>query len=313
MSGDSGRYVKPDADAITLYLHEIGNDDLLTAEEEVQLAKQIEAGQAAAESLRNDELDESEQQDKLRLKTQGEEARAQFIRSNTRLVVSIAKQYRGYGLQLIDLIQEGNIGLIKAVDEFDHRMGNKFSTYATYWIRQSVLRALANKSRVIRLPVHIRTQLSKLYDEMRSLTQEYGHKPTIEEIAARTRQTPEEVRRLLRHGRSTLSLQTPVGHEDDNELGELIVDEDAEKPIEIASQKFLVDDMAEVLDNLPPREAKILRLRYGLRDSKPRTLQSIGDTLGISRERVRQIERRAIRRLRSARYGARRLLQYIQK
>jgi len=303
----------PDADAIALYLHEIGNDDLLTAEEEVQLAKLIETGRAASESLQNDSLMESEQLKRLRIKELGEEARAQFIRANTRLVINISKQYTGHGLQLLDLIQEGNIGLIKAVDVFDYRLGNKFSTYATYWIRQSVLRALSNKSRVIRLPVHIRTRLSKLYEEIRQFSQENGRPPTDEEIATRTNQSPEEVRKLLQYDRSPLSLHSPIGYENDTELGEMISDEEAEKPIEITAKNLMAEDIHKILDRLPPREARIIRLRYGIQENSPLTLKAIGESLGISRERVRQIELRALRRLRSFKYGARQLIHYIRK
>jgi len=312
-SSRTNKQLDPNADAIGIYLHEIGNDDLLTAAEEVQLAKLIETGRAASESLQNDSLMESEQLKRLRIKELGEEARAQFIRANTRLVINISKQYTGHGLQLLDLIQEGNIGLIKAVDVFDYRLGNKFSTYATYWIRQSVLRALSNKSRVIRLPVHIRTRLSKLYDEIRQFAQENGRPPTDEEIATRTNQSPEEVRKLLQYDRSPHSLHSPIGYENDTELGEMISDEEAEKPIEITAKNLMAEDIHKILDRLPPREARIIRLRYGIQENSPLTLKAIGESLGISRERVRQIELRALRRLRSFKYGARQLIHYIRK
>lgn len=301
-------------DATALYLHDMGESPLLTAEEEVELAKQIEAGLEAAEALRRGgDLDSSEWQPLQRAKEKGEEARARFIRSNTRLVVSIAKQFRGQGLQFLDLIQEGNLGLIKAVEEFDYTMGNRFSTYATYWIRQSIMRAIDNKSRTIRLPGHIRSQLYKLYQAMHSLEQELGHKPTPEELAHHLHQSPEDVRQLLRYGRMPTSLQKPVGKESDTELADLIADEESEHLLETVSKQLLAEDVDELLAKLPDREAEVLRLRYGLRDGKPRTLKAISEVFDVSRERIRQIEKRALRRLRSARSGARHLTQYLRR
>jgi RNA polymerase primary sigma factor len=305
--------VNPD-NAITLYLSEAGYTDLLTAEQEVELAKLIEAGNEAEERLRREEALSPGERDELeQQKIWGEEARAQFIRANTRLVVSIAKKYRGRGLTFLDLIQEGNIGLIKAVDEFDYTMGNRFSTYATWWIRQAILRAIANKARTIRLPNHIESRLYKLRTEMRKLEQQMGRKPTLEEVAEWTRQSPDDVRKLLRYGQFPQSLQTPVGTDSDTELGELIEDDESETPVETVAKHMLVEDMEKALDSLPAREAKVLRMRFGFDGETPHTLKAIADVLGVSRERVRQLEKRAIRRLRSTRHGARRLHNYLRR
>lgn len=316
---DTEEFVLPDKSAIStdptaLYLHDMGASELLTAEEEVILAKQIKAGVEAAEKLRNNlALSEEEERELRRLKQTGEDARARFIRSNTRLVVSIAKQFRDQGLQFLDLIQEGNLGLIKAVEEFDHTMGNRFSTYATYWIRQSIMRAIDNKSRTIRLPGHIRSQLYKLYQAMQHLEQELGHKPTPEEVADYLHQSPEDVRQLMRYGRLPTSLQKRVGEDSETELADLIADDSSEQLLETVSKQMLAEDVEALLEKLPEREAEVLRLRFGLRDGKPRTLKAIADRFQVSRERIRQIEKRALRRLRSARSGARHLTQYLRR
>jgi RNA polymerase primary sigma factor len=301
----------PIDDSVGLYFREMGQQQLLTAEEEVQLAMEIEAGRAADDTLRDatnlriEELDELE-----RIKEIGDAARAHLIRANTRLVVSIAKKYRGRGLQFLDLIQEGNVGLMKAVEKYDYRRGNRFSTYATWWIRQAVTRALANHGRTIRIPAHLGGRISKLYQVAQELEQEYGRQPTAEEIAENMELPAERVRWMLRTSRQPVHLERPVGDESDAELGDFIEDIEAPPPAEMVANNMLTEELGDILDQLTPREARILRLRYGLQDGESRTLKEVGEMFGLSRERIRQLEKEALRKLRHPNFAGH-LRQYL--
>ena len=300
----------PIDDSVGLYFREMGQQSLLTAEEEVNLAMEIEAGRAATESLKEDEmlLDE---RDKLEIVEEiGDAARAHLIRANTRLVVSIAKKYRGRGLQFLDLIQEGNVGLMKAVEKYDYRRGNRFSTYATWWIRQAVTRALANHGRTIRIPAHLGGRISKLYQIAQELEQEYGRQPTAEEIAKFMELPADRVRWMLRTSRQPVHLERPVGDESDAELGDFIEDVEAPPPAEAVANQMLTEELGDILDQLTPREARILRLRYGLQDGESRTLKEVGEMFGLSRERIRQLEKEALRKLRHPNFAGH-LRQYL--
>ncbi|MBK8988043.1 MAG: sigma-70 family RNA polymerase sigma factor [Chloroflexi bacterium] len=303
----------PIDDSVGLYFREMGQQQLLTADEEVQLAMEIEAGRAAEDVMQSgeynitdyDEMDELE-----RLIEVGNAARAHLIRANTRLVVSIAKKYRGRGLQFLDLIQEGNVGLMKAVEKYDYRRGNRFSTYATWWIRQAVTRALANHGRTIRIPAHLGGRISKLYQVAQELEQEYGRQPTAEEIAENMELPAERVRWMLRTSRQPVHLERPVGDESDAELGDFIEDIEAPPPAEMVANKMLTEELGDILDQLTPREARILRLRYGLQDGESRTLKEVGEMFGLSRERIRQLEKEALRKLRHPNFAGH-LRQYL--
>ncbi len=302
----------PIDDSVGLYFREMGQEELLTAEEEVQLAKEIEAGREAAETLeeKGDELSDDERDRLMLVKERGDAARAHLIRANTRLVVSIAKKYRGRGLQFLDLIQEGNVGLMKAVEKYDYRRGNRFSTYATWWIRQAVTRALANHGRTIRIPAHLGGRISKLYQVAQELEQQQGRQPTAEEIAEEMDLPAERVRWMLRTSRQPVHLERPVGDESDAELGDFIEDEEAPPPAETVAQTMLTEEIGEILDQLTPREARILRLRYGLQDGESRTLKEVGEMFGLSRERIRQLEKEALRKLRHPNFAGH-LRQYL--
>jgi RNA polymerase primary sigma factor len=301
----------PIDDSVGLYFREMGQQDLLTAEEEVQLAKEIEAGREAADRLDGgEELGWDEHDELWVLKERGDAARAHLIRANTRLVVSIAKKYRGRGLQFLDLIQEGNVGLMKAVEKYDYRRGNRFSTYATWWIRQAVTRALANHGRTIRIPAHLGGRISKLYQVAQELEQQYGRQPTAEEIAAEMDLPADRVRWMLRTSRQPVHLERPVGDESDAELGDFIEDSEAPPPAEMVAQTMLTEEISEILDQLTPREARILRLRYGLQDGESRTLKEVGEMFGLSRERIRQLEKEALRKLRHPNFAGH-LRQYL--
>ncbi|HSM58765.1 MAG TPA: sigma-70 family RNA polymerase sigma factor [Candidatus Sulfomarinibacteraceae bacterium] len=302
----------PIDDSVGLYFREMGQEDLLTADEEVQLAKEIEAGTEAEEALaeRGDELTLDERDELYLLKERGDAARAHLIRANTRLVVSIAKKYRGRGLQFLDLIQEGNVGLMKAVEKYDYRRGNRFSTYATWWIRQAVTRALANHGRTIRIPAHLGGRISKLYQVAQELEQQNGRQPTAEEIAEEMDLPAERVRWMLRTSRQPVHLERPVGDESDAELGDFIEDVEAPPPAETVAQTMLTEEISEILDQLTPREARILRLRYGLQDGESRTLKEVGEMFGLSRERIRQLEKEALRKLRHPNFAGH-LRQYL--
>jgi RNA polymerase primary sigma factor len=290
-------------DFLSRYMLETNRQQLLTAEEEVQLAKEIEAGKVAADCLEMDgSLSDAEREGFERLVEQGEAARAYLVRSNTRLVISIAKRYYGQGLDFLDLIQEGNIGLLTAVDKYDYRRGNRFSTYATWWIRQGITRALANTGRMIRIPAHQTGNVRKLYRAMRDVEQKRGEKPEIEELARRTDLPPRQVRWLLQVTRPLLALEQPAGDDQDTELADFIEDKEVEPPAEIVERKLFSDHIGEILNELTPREAAILRLRYGLQGADPHTLKEVGELFNLSRERIRQVEKGALSKLRRSRH-----------
>ena len=259
-------------DPVRMYLKEIGKVPLLTAEQEIELAKRLEEGDEAAKQ--------------------------QLAEANLRLVVSIAKRYVGRGMLFLDLIQEGNLGLIKAVEKFDYRKGFKFSTYATWWIRQAITRAIADQARTIRIPVHMVETINKLIRVSRQLLQEYGREPTPEEIAKEMNISEAKVREIIKIAQEPVSLETPIGEEEDSHLGDFIPDEDAPAPAEAASFALMKEQLMEVLDTLTPREEKVLRLRFGLDDGHQRTLEEVGREFNVTRERIRQIEAKALRKLR---------------
>jgi len=300
----------PIDDSVGLYFREMGQQGLLSAEEEVQLAKEIEAGREAETILEENDLADEEWLETNRAKEIGDAARAHLIRANTRLVVSIAKKYRGRGLQFLDLIQEGNVGLMKAVEKYDYRRGNRFSTYATWWIRQAVTRALANHGRTIRIPAHLGGRISKLYQIAQELEQELGRQPSAEEIAEHMDLPAERVRWMLRTSRQPVHLERPVGDESDAELGDFIEDIELPQPAETVANNMLTEEIGEILDQLTPREARILRLRYGLQDGESRTLKEVGEMFGLSRERIRQLEKEALRKLRHPNFAGH-LRQYL--
>ena len=290
-------------DPVRMYLKEIGKVDLLTASEEVDLAMKIEAGLDATEKLEaaeagEIELTRVEMRRLTRIENVGLEAKQALISANLRLVVSIAKRYVGRGMQFLDLIQEGNLGLIKAVEKFDHTKGFKFSTYATWWIRQAITRAIADQARTIRIPVHMVETINKVKKVSSQLLHEYGHDPSAEEIAERLDMPVDKVREIMRVAQEPVSLETPIGEEEDSHLGDFIPDDDAPVPAEAASQTLLKEQLADVLKTLTPREEKVLRLRFGLEDGRPRTLEEVGKEFNVTRERIRQIEAKALRKLR---------------
>ena len=276
-------------DPVRMYLKEIGRVPLLSMEQEKSLAMRIEAGEL--ELQKNGTADG-------RLVTDGEEAKRQLTEANLRLVVSIAKKYVGRGMLFLDLIQEGNLGLIRAVEKFDYRKGYKFSTYATWWIRQAITRALADQARTIRIPVHMVETINRLIKVSRQLLQELGREPTVEEIAEAMALTPEKVREVMKISQEPISLETPIGEEEDSHLGDFIEDQEAVAPAEAASVMLLKEKMADVLQNLTERERKVLVLRFGLEDGHQRTLEEVGQEFGVTRERIRQIEAKALRKLR---------------
>ena len=285
-------------DSISLYLKEMASVPLLRAEEEVQLAKQLERGRIAQHRLERDRHTAEEREQYLRTIQIGNMARAHLIKANTRLVVSIAKRYMGQGVPFLDLIQEGNLGLMKAVEKFDYRRGCKFSTYATWWIRQSITRALAEQGRIIRLPSHVGDRIRKVYRTAQQLEQSSGQRPTPVEIADEMGLDPGKIRWLIKVSRRPLSLEKPVGEEEDSELGEFIEDEESPTPTDSVTRSLLAEKMDEILATLSPREARILRLRFGLQDGRSYTLKEVGEKFGLTRERIRQIEREALNRLR---------------
>ncbi len=286
-------------DSISLYLKEIGRIPLLTAEQEVSLAKRMEAGRNAKRRMsKNGELSLDER-DRLRSTIRdGQAAQEHLIKANSRLVVSVAKKYVGRGVPFLDLIQEGNIGLIRAVKKFDYRRGYKFSTYATWWIRQAVTRAIADQGRTIRVPVHMYEQINRLARVSRQLVQELGRDPTVEEIAEELGVSPKKVERTIKVSQRPLSLEMPVGEEDDSFLGDFIEDSDAPSPTDQASQQLLRDQIEDIFGSLTPREVRILQLRFGLVDGYSYTLEEVGKKFGVTRERIRQIEAQALGRLR---------------
>ena len=290
-------------DPVRMYLKEIGKVNLLTSEEEVELAQAMTAGNAAQEQL--DELKASGEEipEELRRELEktikkGEKARQRLAEANLRLVVSIAKRYVGRGMQFLDLIQEGNLGLIKAVEKFDYVKGFKFSTYATWWIRQAITRAIADQARTIRIPVHMVETINKVIRVQRQLLQELGHDPTPEETAEEMNMPADRVREILKIAQEPVSLETPIGEEEDSHLGDFIPDEDASEPAEAASFTLLKEQLIEVLSTLTPREEKVLKLRFGIEDGRTRTLEEVGKEFNVTRERIRQIEAKALRKLR---------------
>jgi len=285
-------------DTIGLYIKEVGRVPLLTAEEEVMLAKRMEAGKIAQEKLDRDGL-EGEERAQLRTVVQdGLAAREHLIRANSRLVISVAKRYIGRGVPFLDLIQEGNIGLIRTADKFNYRLGHKFSTYATWWIRQAVTRAIADQSRTIRVPVHMGDQINKLLRTTHRLTQELGREPTPEELATAMEIPTQKAEEMIKVARQPLSLDMSIDDEGDSELGDFIEDEDSAAPDEEVTSSMLRESLRYILQDLPPREVRILQLRYGLVDGETYTLEEVGKKLGVTRERVRQIEAQALSRLR---------------
>jgi len=286
-------------DSISLYLKEIGRIPLLTAEQEVSLAKRMEAGRDTKKRLSNNRT--LSHQDRVELSAivrDGKSAQEHLIKANSRLVVSVAKKYVGRGVPFLDLIQEGNIGLIRAVNKFDYRRGYKFSTYATWWIRQAVTRAIADQGRTIRVPVHMYEQINRLARVSRQLVQELGRDPTVEEIAGELGVSPKKVERTIKVSQRPLSLEMPVGEEDDSFLGDFIEDSDAPSPTDQASQQLLRDQIDDIFVSLTPREVRILQLRFGLVDGYSYTLEEVGKKFGVTRERIRQIEAQALGRLR---------------
>jgi len=297
-------------DTISLYLKEMARVPLLTPEEETSLAKRLERGRRAQRLFARGGHTEEENARLRREIAQGQQARDHLIKANTRLVVSIAKKYMGQGVPFSDLIQEGNLGLMKAVEKFDYRRGYKFSTYATWWIRQAITRALADQGRTIRVPVHMSDRLRKLHQVSRQLEQTWGRKPTPEELAEEMELEPSKVRWMLRVSRHPVSLERPVGEEEDSELGNFIEDVDAPTPPDVAYHHMLQEKLEDVLATLTPREARILRLRFGLQNGRSYTLEEVGKKFGLTRERIRQIEGQALRKLRHPR-RSRQLRDYL--
>ena len=295
-------------DPVRMYLKEIGKVNLLTPEEEVQLAQDMGAGDAAksqmeeleAAKARGEEVSLTPEEEKAlkRAVKRGEAAKQRLAEANLRLVVSIAKRYVGRGMLFLDLIQEGNLGLIKAVEKFDYTKGYKFSTYATWWIRQAITRAIADQARTIRIPVHMVETINKVIRVSRQLLQELGHDPSPEEISEEMNMPVDKVREILKIAQEPVSLETPIGEEEDSHLGDFIPDEDASEPSEAASYTLLKEQLIDVLDTLTPREEKVLKLRFGLEDGRTRTLEEVGKEFNVTRERIRQIEAKALRKLR---------------
>ncbi len=289
-------------DTVGLYLKEMARVPLLTTDEEIALAKRLEIGLAAEVDIEHVRPQDDERRCKLiQAMEDGRDAREHLIKANTRLVVSIAKRYMGRGVPFLDLIQEGNLGLMKAVEKFDYTRGYRFSTYATWWIRQTITRAIADQGRTIRVPVHMSDRIRHLYKTARQLEQENGRKPTPEEIAAHMDLEPRKVQWMLKVSWRPLSLERPVGEEEDSELGSFIEDDTTPTPTQSAYQNLLREKVEEVLSTLTPREARILRLRFGLQNGRQYTLEEVGQKFGLTRERIRQIEGKALRRLRHPR------------
>jgi len=314
----SGENSSSTSDPVRMYLREIGRVPLLTAQGEVALAIRIKAGVEASERLAeieatgaSEELSLAEARRLQWLADDGDAAKSALIQANLRLVVSIAKRYVGRGMQLLDLVQEGNLGLMRAVEKFDHTKGFKFSTYATWWIRQAITRSIADQARTIRIPVHMVESINKVHRVQRQIVQELEREPTVEELADRVGLTPERVREIQRISLDPLSLDSPVGEEDDSFLGDFIKDEDADEPLDMATRQMLQDAVAEVLDELNEREREVVRLRFGLGDNtEARTLEEVGREFGVTRERIRQIESKTLAKLRHPNH-AQRLRDYL--
>lgn len=285
-------------DTIGLYLKEVSRVPLLTADEEVELAQRIERGRMSREELARVNVTMVRRTELRKSIEDGWLAREHLITANSRLVISVAKKYMGRGVPFLDLIQEGNIGLIRATKKFDYRRGHKFSTYATWWIRQAVTRAIADQGRTIRVPVHMGDQINKLLRVQHQLTQKLGREPSVEELAVALDVPPKKVENMIQVARRPLSLETPTDDEEDSVLGDFIEDDEAPPPDETATYNLLKEHLDEVLNGLPPREVRILQLRYGLLDGQAYTLEEVGRKMGVTRERVRQIEAQALSRLR---------------
>ncbi len=310
-------------DPVRMYLKEIGKVPLLSAEEEIELAKNMEAGAVAKEKIAilksreenatEEELEEIKEEIKNLQKDldAGDEAKKRLAEANLRLVVSIAKRYVGRGMLFLDLIQEGNLGLIKAVEKFDYRKGYKFSTYATWWIRQAITRAIADQARTIRIPVHMVETINKLIRVSRQLLQELGREPSPEEIAAEMNMPVERVREILKISQEPVSLETPIGEEEDSHLGDFIQDDNVPVPADAAAFTLLKEQLEEVLGTLTEREQKVLTLRFGLEDGRARTLEEVGKEFNVTRERIRQIEAKALRKLRHP-SRSRKLKDYLE-
>ena len=299
-------------DTVGLYLKEIGRIPLLTAEEEVSLAKRIERGKLAMKRLQKDSLSSKKRFEMESTLQDAKAAREHLITANSRLVISVAKKYIGRGVPFLDLIQEGNIGLIRAARKFDYRRGHKFSTYATWWIRQAVTRAIADQGRTIRVPVHMGDQINKLIRVSHSLTQELGREPNPEELATAMQVPVKKAEQMIQVARRPISLETPTDEDEDSVLGDFIMDEDSIAPIDAVTSNMLREQISEILNSLPPREVRILQLRYGLVDGQSYTLEEVGKKLGVTRERVRQIEAQALSRLRHPTH-ARKLRDYLRE
>jgi RNA polymerase primary sigma factor len=301
----------PVSDTLGLYLREMSHVPLLTRDEEVTLARRLEQGREARQRLGRNGHDPQERARLKHLIAQGEEARQHLISANTRLMISIAKRYRGLGLPFLDLIQAGNVGLIKAADGYDYRRGFKFATYATWWIRQAVTRALTQQGRTIRIPVHMNGRIRQIFKTAQRLEQRSGRQPTPEEIGKEMGMDPRRVRWLLRVSALPTSLEKPVNEDKEAALfGDFIEDSDAPSPVQSTESHLLREDLAQMLTSLTPREARILRLRFGMRGDRKHSLEEIGDKLDLTRERIRQIERQALRKLRHPRHR-RRLRHYL--
>src|SRR5690554_1289046 len=288
-------------DPVGLYFRQMAQEPLLTAEEEIELAKRIEAGREALARLAEIDHDTDEAEGLREVIADGQLAREHLGRANTRLVVSIAKRYMGQGLPFPDLIQEGNVGLMRAVDKYDYNRGNRFSTYATWWIRQAITRALAQKTRTIRIPLHMTERIRQMYRTAQVLEQTLGHRPTPEEIAKEMELPPESIRGMMDASQHAIALERPVGDDGDSEFGDFIEDQDTPEPDEAAAHHLLQETIEEVLSELTPRQSHILRLRFGLGGGEPHTLEEIANKFGLSRERIRQLEKEALRRLRHPR------------
>ncbi len=302
LNGDRGGDGGGTSDTVRMYLKEIGRVDLLTVDDERRLAQAIDDGNNAAARLdavhEGMALDAAEQRRLMRAVTMGQRAKSELIQANLRLVVSIAKRYSGRGMQFLDLIQEGNLGLMRAVDKFDHTKGFKFSTYATWWIRQAITRSIADQARTIRIPVHMVESMNRVLRTQRQMHQELEREPTLDELADRCGMTAERVREILRISQDPLSLDSPVGEEDDSNLADFIEDLSADAPADMATKRMLTQAVEEALGELTEREQEIVRMRFGLDDGQARTLEDVGKEFGVTRERIRQIEAKTLAKLR---------------
>ena len=291
----------PTTDFLSRYMLETNRQRLLSAEEEVELARQIELARYAETRLAERVADRDERESLQRLVEHGEAARTMLVRSNTRLVISIAKRYFGQGLDFLDLIQEGNIGLLTAVDKYDYRRGTRFSTYATWWIRQGITRALSNYGRMIRIPAHQTGNVRRLYRAIRDIEQNQGRQADVEELALRVELPPSQVQWLLQITRPLLALEQPAGDDQEAELADFIEDKEIDQPMDVVASKLFSEKVGEILNELTPREAAIIRLRYGLQGADPHTLKEVGEIFKLSRERIRQVEKSALSKLRRSR------------